>query len=755
MNYKSIILSMVLLAAGTTASAQQTAGGTANPHSTVARQRVLPLVTTKIKLLTRAYGDSIVLRWAAEDYVSWKYLADFGVNVLRVPKDSTRRGLHIDTLAYGLKPLTLEQFQAKYPPTDSLAKVPQGVLYGEAENRKEDQSVMGRTLEYNSDQDLSYGFAMLVAEWRRDLATDMAVRLVDRTAEAGKKYDYYVQPTRWENGGRLIFEPGVAEDVLNVPYVPEPYTPRMVDSLSTPHTLTIGWWDGQHSSFEIDRRQVSNLRGMHFDRDWERVNKKPYVSMVEQPEGEDYCLFGDSVPELGVWEYRIRAYDAFGDLTEPTPARRIVVRDIQPPTAPNLKLIVLERPEEDPMAKVIAHIIWEKPYREPDFAGYRVYYNALRSEGAPWQPLNVDLIAPTDTMLTVDVTGKRTGMVYVAAYDDAGNESHSFVQQISLRDYKAPDPPTGLKVTFPDINLDTLAARGDLKLQAMLSWHPSQEDDIAYYDVAFANDTTHTFLVRNQGGIRENVYTDTLALDVNQKYLYYKVRAVDFSTNVGDWSPWLEVERPHITPPTVAHIHRSSQNDTTGIHMEWVVGADADMKFHSLYRRAGESGTWKRIGRFDADSLRAHDNMIVVNDNPPYLQTGRYYYLIQSTNASPFKVQSLAVSFRHRGPRTVDVPILLSGSFMEQQSETRLAWDADTKQLPEGRCYFCIYRKGPGQDKFTYLRNVEITDRTYSDHLLRPADKEQTAQYYIHVQYADGRHGQDSNIVTITAPAKQ
>ena len=92
---------------------------------------------------------------------------------------------------------------------------------------------------------------------------------------------------------------------------------------------------------------------------------------------------------------------------------------------------------------------------------------------------------------------------------------------------------------------------------------------------------------------------------------------------------------------------------------------------------------------------------------------------------------------------------------MEQQSETRLAWDADTKQLPEGRCYFCIYRKGPGQDKFTYLRNVEITDRTYSDHLLRPADKEQTAQYYIHVQYADGRHGQDSNIVTITAPAKQ
>lgn len=760
MKYKSVIISIALLAAASTASAQTTgtASGSAighDPHTTVKRERVLPLVTTKIKLLTRAYGDSIVLRWAAEDYVSWKYLADFGVNVLRVPKDE-QRGLHIDTLAYGLKPLTQEQWQAKYPRTDSLALVPQGVLYGEAENRhQEKEGTMGRTLEDNSNQDLSYGFAMLVAEWRKDIATDMAVRLVDRTAEAGKTYDYYVQPTVWENDGRLIFEPGVVEDVKNEPYTPMAYTPRMVDSLSTPHTLTIGWWDAEHSSFEIDRRQVSDLMGRSRETDWQRVNTKPYVSMVEQPEGEDYCLFGDSVPELGVWEYRIRAYDTFGDLTEPSPTRRIVVRDVQPPTAPNLKYIVLERPEEDPMSKVIANIVWEKPVQENDLAGYRIYYNPMRGEGEAWRPLNIDLIPPTDTLYRANVTGMRTGMIYIAAFDDSGNEAHSFIQQLRLQDYKAPDPPQNLRATIMPIDLDSLQKSKDLKVEIALTWSPSPDDDIAYYDLSAANDSTHEFINVNKMGIRENLYNDTLVLDVNQKYIYYRVRAIDFSSNIGLWSRWIEVERPHLSPPTQPHIYRSSQDDKTGIHLEWVVGDDADMKYHSLYRRAGEGDKWERIGRYSADSLRAHDNMIIVDDNPPYLQTERYYYFVESTNASPFKSQSLAVSFRHRGPRTIDVPIKLGGVYYERTGETRLAWEADTKNLPEGRKYFCIYRKGPGEDKFTYQRNVEIDERMYSDYLMRPAEQEQQAEYYILVQFADGRSSQNSNVATVKAPAKK
>jgi len=63
MRYKSIITGLLLMAAAATAQAQvKDSTNIGNPHTTVGQKRVIPRVTTKIKLLTRTYGDSIVLR---------------------------------------------------------------------------------------------------------------------------------------------------------------------------------------------------------------------------------------------------------------------------------------------------------------------------------------------------------------------------------------------------------------------------------------------------------------------------------------------------------------------------------------------------------------------------------------------------------------------------------------------------------------------------------------------------------------------
>ena len=37
----------------------------------------------QIHILTRSYGDSIVLRWAPDDFASWKFLCNKGVNIMR------------------------------------------------------------------------------------------------------------------------------------------------------------------------------------------------------------------------------------------------------------------------------------------------------------------------------------------------------------------------------------------------------------------------------------------------------------------------------------------------------------------------------------------------------------------------------------------------------------------------------------------------------------------------------------------------
>lgn len=739
MNYRKIIIGIALLAVGLPVGAQGTVNKK-NPHATVKRERVLPLVTSKIKLLTRTYGDSIVLRWAPEDYVSWKYLAQTGVNVLRVPKGDGHRGLQIDTLAYALKPLSLEQFRARYPETDSVALVPQGVLYGETENRKSERDgTMGRSLEYNSEQDMAFGFAMLAAEWRKDLAEAMAVRFTDRTAKPGATYDYCIQPTVWENGGQLIFEPGVAEDVVNKPYEPKSYMLDITDSLSTPMTLVLNWHDHEHSSFEVERRFVRDMKGVTYDDTaWERITRKPYVSMVEQAENEDLCVIGDSVPRLGVWEYRILGYDAFADLNEPSTPHRVVVRDMEPPSAPLLKYIVLERPDDDPSTKVYAHIVWEKPVIEDDLAGYRIYYSSNRQQSEAWRSLNQDLINPLDTIYKVDVTKMGTSMVYVAAYDDWGNEARSFVQMLRVDDYEAPPAPTDFK------------AQVEKDGRVILAWN-TPADDVAYYQVAFANDTTHQWNILSNSGLIVPTYTDTLAMDLNQKYIFYKVRAVDYSTNEGDWSKVLRVKRPTFLIPAVAHLDSAWVN-ADGIHMEWVTGADEQMNRHYVYR--WQEGDKQRtvIARCDADSVKAAGNIIRIDDAPPFDKKRRYNYAVESFNTSHISSGlSLIYSAKRRPPLMVEGKIELAGDYMTREAKTKLVWSV-TGMKEQLDHYFCVYRLGEGEDTYQNVTTTTQDVTEYEDLLLKPGQK---AEFYVKLRTKDGRESRPSNVITVSAPAKK
>ena len=755
-NKNILLMAAMLLSGSGMATAQQAdstyTGEPVMPMDTVKTDTIIyqepTLITTKIKLLTRTYGDSIALRWVPEDYVSWKYLCLTGVNVLRTETDAD--DFAIDTLAYGLKPLTEEQFRAKYAQTDSNALVAQGVLYGEGRlgpNQTQDQpGSWGASMEYNNEQDMSFAFAMLVAEWRPDLARDMAVGFLDRTAKPGKTYDYYIQPTKWETDGRLIFEPGVAEGVENKPYEPAIFNPRMTDSISSPRRHVLGWWDDKHSTYEIYRRFVTDADGNKIDGTWEHLNRKPYLSVIDLPEGDNYKAFGDSVPSFGVYEYMIAGHDAFGGLVPSINPIRVNVYDNEPPTAPQLKAIVIGYPDDDIRGRIQAHIIWEKDTLEKDLQGYVVRYYNARISGETWIELNEEMIPPTDTMYVAEVTGLRTGMIQVAAYDKSGNESTSLSQLIEIHDYKAPAAPDSLwaQVTQPELN--SIVGKDVKYAYVILHWRPNPEDDdIMHYDVAFANDSTHPFLTKAQ--VRVPMYADTLVLDVNQKYIYYRVRAVDYSNNFGEWCPWIRVARPHVTPPTQPHLDASSHTDEKGMHMEWVVGTDADMLYHLAYRRCGDNGPWELIGRYDADSLRQTNYTIVIDDDPAYDTRQRYYYMVESFNSSPYSSQSLAVSWLHRGPHVVDVELTAQGAWVSHEQLARLTWTRSDlpDRLRQTRHYYCVFRKGPKDKRFRYQYNVEETE--YVDRQLRPGE---TAEYYVVLRFDDGRESQPSNVVTIT-----
>ena len=170
---------------------------------------------SRIHLLARSYGDSIVLRWAPEDYVSWQYLNAVGVNIYRISLPDGKKqndAIRFDTLAMNLKPATLERFRAIYPETDSVAAIALGTLYSEG-GFTQDQSrygtgEMGALLDVYNDQQFRFGMAVLASEWRKDLAEMLAMRFVDRNVKKMAKYRYIVRPAEFDSTKNLIFRVG-------------------------------------------------------------------------------------------------------------------------------------------------------------------------------------------------------------------------------------------------------------------------------------------------------------------------------------------------------------------------------------------------------------------------------------------------------------------------------------------------------------------------------------------------------------------
>ena len=244
-------------------------------------------------------------------------------------------------------------------------------------------------------------------------------------------------------------------------------------------------------------------------------------------------------------------------------------------------------------------------------------------------------------------------------------------------------------------------------------------------------------------------FVDTVDVTANQKYIYYKVRAIDYSTNEGFYSPVLQVIRPSLMPPAVAHID-STWVDDDGIHMRWITSAEHFVSHHLVWRRLHTDKEWTLLRVCNADSLADYDYELTLLDKPEYTREARYDYAIESVNYSGVSSEkSLAYSVRWEGDAVFALPLKLYGEYLSDKEETRLVWEMPQQPPYKGRWYFCIFRQGPDDDAPRFLISAAKEDRAFSDHLLEPG---QQASYFIRVKYADGRQSEDSNTVTVKRP---
>ena len=683
-----------------------------------------------IGLLSRGYDDRVALRWAPSEYVPWYVLNSAGYLIIRV--SFAEQAISTDTLAI-VKPWSIDKFKQHFAREDSLAGIAVQLIYGGAQSR------LGQTtatdpgeaiMEVYDEQQSVVGMAMMVAERRPDLAEAMGLMYIDRSAQKGVEYSYIVKPNLADSV--MLIYGGATFDTRLGDFVPERYPDELIDSLQPPMTAMLYWPKNSYSLFDIERQD--SVGGQ-----WKKLNEQPYVSLTAFGEGQrpDDGLnkYRDVVSKPGTYRYRIFGYDAFGDRTQPSPVHEVLVPDMVPPMPPRLKNIVVEHPDKE---HAYATIYFHVDTIEADLKGYLPLYRHGRIKNGEWHPLTMDFTAPGDSVMRVDVSGLPTGQLSIAAYDNAGNQGASLAQMILLEDYLPPSAPANLRANvFPDGYLE-------------LRWTPSPEPDVAFYEVWFANDSTHVFMNLTNDELTDTLFVDSLALGLNQPFIYYKVRAVDYSGNSSADSELLKVMRPNFIPPSVCRIDSVWMTDDD-INMWWIQSNEQDLDYHRLFRRLEGEELWELMGVYRADSLRQHGDRIRFKDSPKPNMRRRYVYAVETYNLTGVTSGlSLTQTFLFRGPRIIDIKLSLSGQYTGKDNETRLAWE--TGKVPDyGEWHYCVYRKGAGDDDFKFLMATKPDEPLFNDFLIRPGE---SAEYYVMIQYDEGRRSKPSNIVKVSAPKK-
>lgn len=674
----------------------------------------------ELKMIGRTYGDKILLRWAPTEYAPWRLLNDYGYCLLRVSRDER---LKVDTVAACLRPLSLQALKEQFAAQDSLAGAAAQLLYehGTPLSAVSGDGMSG-VMEVYEEQQSRFAYAMLLAEFRADLARAMGLMYEDRAVKQGLTYEYILRPLTPDSVVRIR---PTSLSLVNSVFHRDSLQVQLHDSIVGMGKLLLSWRKHkQITAYDIERRENGGK--------WLRLNSHPFITLLADDDDQTFS-YTDQQLHAANYEYRLVGYDSFGEKTLPSAVHQVAYPELRTPSAPQLKrFVIYDQQRAD--NKAFADIVWQKDTIEKDMTGYDIYYFHA-ADSAQWVKLNDALIPPGDTLYRAEITNLPAGYILVKAYNSYGNASASIPYEINIVDRTAPSQPQGLKYIMSPQGV------------VYLHWNACSDKDIKGYQVFAANDTTHLFQPLRGGLLRDTVATDTLSMaHINQRYIYYRVAAYDYAGNTSPLSDILQVERLNYHPPLVCRIDSTWQHKNH-IHMRWLASPNKDVAVFRLYRKHARSKKWTLLRTIAAQHVE--NGKINLEDSLTHTAIkDKYYYCMEAINATGISSGlSLPVVFNIRLPRTIHIAPTLTGH-INAQGQAQLQWTLPQAQLPPH--YFVLeWDKGQGEGQFNYVESIVAQRRSTLNAWI---SKGQRVAYRLLIYFKDGRRSLPSNVVSLTRP---
>jgi hypothetical protein len=680
-----------------------------------------------IRVIAKAYGDSIVVRWAPTAAWAWSGCNVVGYTIERI--EVSTPGIPRQKLtAQPLRPLTLDQLKAAFGRDDKYAAIAAQCLYGTnfTTGIRKGYAGQGDQASVFGDR---YGFALQVADYDGAVAHAEGLRFTDTHVKPGGVYAYIVYPGanppqgKIDTGGIII-----TDSVGSIPN-----RPRLSEVVPGDRIAEVHWNRTQqesYSGFWIERSED----GQHF----QPVNTLPFYSSVpdsnqvkkDTVHARRYALlrtkqvFVDSLPRnYRRYYFRIRGINAFAERSDYSDTLAVTGLDLTPPSPP-----VLGKPQY--LGKKSFRLAWKRTGKEGDFAGWMV--TKARQVGGPYTTLTPALL-PADQTTFVDTGAFAHGQTYyiVAAVDTAGNMGVSMAAMALVPDTTPPVAPTGLK------------GRIDPKGRVFLSWSRNTEEDMKGYKVYFANGIRHVFSQITQTTVSDTTFVDSISLKTLTKYIWYEVVAVDQNNNHSRYSVPVMLKKPDIVPPMPPEPSRVAV-DSAGVHIDWVRSASNDVVGYILYRRraSGSDTSWVQLARLSSDTTKP--GFRFTDSSLEHLTT--YQYNAEAVDEdSLHSKRSVTIAAAVNTVPELPAPGKPTASYDPTARQVTLKWAYHNS----GSYYFVLYR-AMGSAPLGRFRSVAQSETTFQDTTPSPGP----ARYAIQVLFKDKRgKTRISDPVAVTIPS--
>ncbi len=624
-----------------------------------------------IMVITRSYGDSVVLRWAPTTPGAWRLASQYGYRIYRRRLEKSDLGLPELLTPTPIHPWPPETWKQQLDTTNRFMLMAAEVLYGRTAPPARGISGLLAAAELLRNR---FAFALFAADMDRLAAQGLGLRFVDTTITPGETYLYTV--TTAVPDSLYPIEAGDAAAATAV--VDQTPRPIGVVAREGDGKITLQWMD--HPGLTAYWIERSDDRGKTY---W-RLNRMPYTRLRHARDSTPEMHFVDATVRNYVrYYYRVIGITPFGELSEPVTVSAMA-RDLTPPAAP-----VLETAEVKDQRRVVLR--WTYPDTANDAAGFLIMRSHTpQKDYAPivFPPL------PPSARTFVDTQAVPEEPYYiVTALDTGGNAALSLPYKVFFVDTFPPSPPIGLT--------GTIDSQGVVRLR----WRSNMEPDLFGYRVLRANAPDHEFTQLTNRPIHDTFFVDTINLRTLTRYVYYRVSALDVNYNHSPMSAMLRLRRPDRTAPVPA-VFRAVVPSDSGVWLRWSAGTSEDAAFQRIQRRISDSTSWKNLATLPPGAGRFTDKAVEAGIT--------YDYRVLTFDSAGLFSSSDVVTARPY-PAPLKPPAFVRLQYDSTSSTISLQWHYPYPMPSKG--YFIVYRATKDR-ALTPYRTLPLSANAFHDRLL-------------------------------------